>query len=246
MAEFDRRFATAQNRTDAGVADYDAGLRAFMLSVYNYMAVGVALTGAAAYGLYTYAMSSEAVFNAVFRGPMSLVLTLAPLGYGLYLIFRMNSMSTAGARNGFFIYAALVGLMLSTIFVMYSHQSIARVFFISSGMFAATSLYGYTTKRDLTGMGSFLMMGLFGLIIAMVVNMFFPSGPMQFAISVIGVLIYTGLAAYDTQKLKDVYLAHAGDEATLGHSAVRGALSLYLDFINLFLFMLRLMGDRRS
>ena len=244
MADFDRRFATTQPR--AGTVDYDAGLRAFMLTVYNYMAAGVALTGVAAYGLYSYALTSEAAFNAIFHGPLTMVLMLAPLGYGLYLIFRMNSMTTTGARNGFFLYATLVGLMLSTIFVMYAHQSIARVFFISAGMFAATSLYGYTTKRDLTAMGSFLMMGLFGLIIAMVVNMIFPSGPMQFVISVLGVGIYTGLAAYDTQKLKDVYLAHAGDAASLGHSAVRGALSLYLDFINLFLFMLRLMGDRRS
>ena len=244
MAESDRRFATVQSRTDTGT--YDAGLRAFMLSVYNYMAVGVALTGAAAYGLYAYAATSQAVFNTVFHGPVSLMLMLAPLGFGLYLIFNMQNMSATWARNSFFIYAALVGLMLSSLFVMYSHQSIARVFFISAAMFGTTSLWGYTTKRDLTAMGSFLMMGLFGLIIAMLVNWFLQSTALQFAISVIGVLIYTGLAAYDTQKLKDVYVAYAGDAAALSHSAVRGALSLYLDFINLFLFMLRLMGDRRS
>ena len=244
MAETDRRFAPAQARSSA--ASYDAGLRAFMLSVYNYMAVGVTLTGVTAYGLYAYAMSSPAVFEAVFHGPLAMVILLAPLGYGLYLIFRMQSMSAAAARNGFFIYAALVGLMLSSLFVMYSHQSLARVFFISAGMFAATSLWGYTTTRDLTGFRSFLMMGVFGLLIAIVVNAIWPSGPLQFAISVMGVLIYTGLAAYDTQKLKDIYVTYAGNAEALGQSAARGALSLYLDFINLFLFMLRMMGDRRS
>jgi len=186
------------------------------------------------------------VFESVYHGPLRLVLALAPLGYGLYLIFRMDAMSVTGARNGFYIYAALVGLMLSFLFVAYTQQSIARVFFVTAAMFGATSLWGYTTKTDLTSMGSFLMMGLIGVIIATLVNVFLQSTALQFALSVMGVAIFTGLTAYDTQKLKDVYETYAGDEVALGRSAIRGALSLYLDFINLFLYMLRFMGDRRN
>ena len=244
MAEPNRRLAAVGGRADR--VAYDEGLRSFMLSVYNYMAAGVALTGVAAYGLYAYAASSPAVFQAVFHGPLAVVLMLAPLGYGLYLIFRMDAMSVTGARNGFFLYAVLVGLMLSFVFVAYTHQSVERVFFISAAMFGATSLWGYTTNRDLTSFGSFLFMGLIGVIIAGLVNLFFQSSALQFALSVMGVLIFTGLTAYDTQKLKNVYETHSGDGTALGRSAVRGALSLYLDFINLFLYMLRLLGDRRS
>jgi len=244
MAEPNRRLAAVGGRADR--VAYDEGLRSFMLSVYNYMAAGVALTGVAAYGLYAYAASSPAVFQAVFHGPLAMVLMLAPLGYGLYLIFRMDAMSVTGARNGFFLYAVLVGLMLSFVFVAYTHQSVERVFFISAAMFGATSLWGYTTNRDLTSFGSFLFMGLIGVIIAGLVNLFFQSSALQFALSVMGVLIFTGLTAYDTQKLKNVYETHSGDGTALGRSAVRGALSLYLDFINLFLYMLRLLGDRRS
>jgi len=244
MADINRRVAQARTRTDD--LTYDAGLRAFMLSVYNYMAIGVGLTGVAAYGLYAYAASNPAVFEAVFHGPLALVITLAPLGYGLYLIFRMHAMSVTGARNGFFIYAALVGLMLASLFVVYTHQSIERVFFITAATFAATSLWGYTTKSDLTGFGSFLTMGLIGIMIAMVVNFFLQSTALQFAVSIMGVGIFIGLTAYDTQKLKDVYESYSSDGTALAHSAVRGALTLYLDFINLFLFLIRLMGDRRN
>jgi FtsH-binding integral membrane protein len=210
------------------------------------MAAGVALTGVAAYGLYSYAMSNPQVFAALFKGPAHLVLVFAPLLFGMYLIFRLHAMSVSTARTSFFIYAALIGLMLSSLFVAYSAQSLARVFFISSAMFGTTSLWGYTTRRDLTGFGSFLLMGLFGLIIAMVVNIFMASTALQFAVSVLGVFIFAGLTAYDTQKLKDVYLTNAGDELALGQSAVRGALTLYLDFINLFLMLLQLMGSRRD
>jgi len=244
MAEPNRRMATVGGHTDR--VSYDAGLRAFMLSVYNYMAAGVALTGVAAYGLYAYAASSPAVFQAVFHGPLAMVLMLAPLGYGLYLIFRMHAMSVTGARNGFFLYAVLVGLMLSFVFVAYTHQSIERVFFVTAAMFGATSLWGYTTQRDLTSLGSFMIMGLIGVIIASLVNFFLMSTALQFALSVMGVIIFTGLTAYDTQKLKNVYETQSGDGTALGLSAVRGALSLYLDFINLFLYMLRFMGDRRN
>jgi len=244
MAETNRRIGPVAARTDS--VTYDAGLRSFMLSVYNYMAIGVGLTGLAAYGLYAYAATNDAVFQAVFHGPLAIVILLAPLLYGLYLIFRMQAMSVSAARNGFFIYAALVGFMLSSLFVAYTHQSIERVFFVTAAMFAATSLWGYTTKRDLTSFGSFLSMGLIGVVIAMVVNMFLQSTALQFALSIMGVFIFTGLTAYDTQKLKDVYVTYSSDGTALAHSAVRGALSLYLDFINLFLFMLRFMGDRRN
>lgn len=244
MADLDRRLATAQSRTDD--ISYDAGLRSFMLGVYNYMAVGVGLTGAAAYGLYAYAASNPDVFATVFQGPLRFVLIFAPLLYGFYLIARMHTMSVTGARNGFFLYATLVGLSLSFLFAVYTGQSIARVFFISAAMFAGMSAWGYTTKRDLTGMGSFLMMGLIGIIIASLVNFFLVSSAVQFAISVIGVVIFAGLTAYDTQKLKDVYETVSGDAIAIGHASVRGALSLYLDFINLFIMLMRLFGDRRS
>ncbi len=244
MADLDRRLATTQTQTET--LSYDAGLRSFMLGVYNYMAIGVGLTGVAAYGLYAYAASNPDVFATIFQGPMRLVLIFAPLLYGFYLIYRMHTMSVTGARNGFFLYALLVGLSLSFLFAAYTHGSIARVFFISAGMFAGTSLWGYTTKRDLTGLGSFLMMGLIGIIIASVVNIFLASSAMQFAISVIGVGVFAGLTAYDTQKLKDVYAGVAGDVTAIGHASVRGALALYLDFINLFVMLMRLMGDRRG
>ena len=243
MADTRRNLSAVGARTD-GVS-YDAGLRSFMLSVYNYMAIGVGLTGVAAYGLFAVADSNPEVFKAVFHGPLAIVLLLAPLGYGFYLIFRMHTMSAVGARNGFYIYAVLIGLMLSSLFVAYTQQSLARVFFITAATFGATSLWGYTTKRDLTSLGSFLLMGLIGVIIASVVNMFLQSSGLQFALSVMGVAIFTGLTAYDTQKLKIVYETYAHDGTALAQSAVRGALSLYLDFINLFLYMLRFMGDRR-
>jgi uncharacterized protein len=243
MAELDRRLATAQSQT--GELSYDAGLRSFMLGIYNYMAIGVGLTGAAAYGLYAYAASNPAVFQAVFQGPLRFVLIFAPLLFGFYLIARLHAMSVTTARNSFFVYATLVGLSLAFLFAVYTGQSIARVFFITAGMFAATSAWGYTTKRDLTGFGSFLFMGLIGIIIASLVNLFFASSALQFAVSVIGVFIFAGLAAYDTQKLKDVYETVSHDEQAIGHASVHGALTLYLDFINLFVMLMRLFGDRR-
>jgi uncharacterized protein len=247
MADYDRRLAAVQSGTGSRTDDvtYDAGLRSFMLGVYNYMAAGVALTGAASYGLYAYAASNPDVFAAIYQGPMRLVIMFAPLVYGFYLIYRMNSMSVAGARNGFFLYATLVGLSLSFLFAVYSGQSIARVFFISAAMFAGTSAWGYTTKRDLTGFGSFLIMGLIGIIIASLVNLFFASSQLQWMISVLGVFIFAGLTAYDTQKLKDVYETVSGDATAIGRATVGGALTLYLDFINLFIMLMRLMGDRR-
>ena len=220
-------------------ADIDEGLRAYMLRVYNYMVTGLALTGAVAFVV----ASTPAVFNAIFGSPLVWVVILAPLGMVFFLSARMHKMSFAGAQIAFWIFATLMGLSLASIFVVYTGESIARVFFITAATFAGMSLYGYTTKRDLTGWGSFLFMGLIGIIIAMVVNLFIQSTMVQFVISVLGVLIFTGLTAYDTQKIKEMYVAVDGSEVA-GKKAIMGALRLYLDFINLFLMLLHLFGSR--
>lgn len=231
-------------QTSGQVTEVDVGLRAFMLRIYNYMAVGLGLTGVVAY-----LVASSPTLLAFFFGNQLLFWTavLAPLGIVFYMSARIQHMSAAQAQSVFWIYAALNGISLASIFLAYTGTSIAKVFFITAGTFAAMSLYGYTTKRDLTGMGSFLFMGLIGLILASVANIFFASPGLSFVISVVGVLIFVGLTAYDTQKLKSIYLsgieAH-GSEAVL-KTSILGALSLYLDFLNLFIFLLRFMGDRR-
>ncbi|MCP4327644.1 MAG: Bax inhibitor-1/YccA family protein [Alphaproteobacteria bacterium] len=217
----------------------DEGLRSYMLRVYNYMASGLALTGIVAFAF----SSSPTLMQAVFGSGLMWVAILAPLALVFFLSFRINSMKPSTAQAVYWIYAALMGIALSTIFIAYTQTSIARVFFITAGTFAALSIYGYTTKKDLSGWGSFLFMGLIGIIIAAVVNMFLASSALQFAISVIGVLVFTGLTAYDTQQIKNMY--YEGDEAgTATKKAVMGALRLYLDFINLFLMLLRLFGGR--
>lgn len=226
-------------RTDAAAAGIDAGLRQYMLRVYNYMTGGLALTGIVAYVVG----HSPTMLNAIYGTPLAWVVMLAPVGIALAFGFAINRMSAATAQIIFWVFAALMGLSLSYIFVAYAGASIARVFFITAGTFAAMSLYGYTTKRDLTGFGSFLIMGLIGIIIAMVVNMFLASAALDFAISVIGVLIFTGLTAYDTQRIKSSY-SEADDHQIGTKKAVMGALNLYLDFINLFLMLLRLFGNR--
>lgn len=224
----------------AQAAQIDAGLRQYMLKVYNYMASGLALTGVMAYGLTL----SPAAMQLVFGTPLKWVVMLAPLGFVFFFSAKINSIKASTAQTLFWAFAALMGLSLASIFVVYTGTSIARVFFITAGTFAGMSLYGYTTKRDLSGMGSFLMMGLIGIIIASVVNMFIGSAGMQFVISVIGVLIFTGLTAYDTQKIKSIYLESDGGEVQ-DKKAIMGALNLYLDFINLFIMLLHLLGDRR-
>jgi len=226
-------------RTDVG--QIDVGLRQYMLSVYNYMAGGLAVTGVIAFLV----ASSPALQQAVWTTPLRYVAMFAPIAVVLFFSFRIQKMSFGAAQLTYWIYAALMGVSLSFIFLAYTHTSIARVFFISAGTFAATSLYGYTTRRDLTGMGSFLFMGLIGIILASIVNMFIGSTALQFAISVIGVLVFVGLTAFDTQKIKEWYAA-ADDGATMGKKAIFGALTLYLDFINLFLMLLRLFGTSRS
>ena len=226
----------------------DQGLRAYMQKVYSYMAGGLALTGAAAVATFNMAVTSEGTLtafgNTIFHGPMMWVLILASLGIVMFLSFGIQRMSVVTAQLSFWAYATIMGMSFSSLGLVYTHGSIARVFFITAATFASTSLYGYTTKRDMTGFGSFLFMGLIGIIIASVVNIFLQSTAMNFALSVIGVLLFTGLTAWDTQQIKTMYYSTSG-EVALGKSAIMGALRLYLDFINLFMSLLRLFGDRR-
>ena len=230
----------AMSQGQAYAAGIDEGLRAYMLKVYNYMASGLALTGLVAYGLTL----SPAAMQAIFGTPLMWVVMLAPIGFVFFLGARIHAMKASTAQTLFWVYAAVMGLSLASIFVIYTGTSVARVFFITAGTFAATSLFGYTTKRDLSGFGSFLFMGLIGLIIASVVNIFLHSTGLQFVISVVGVLLFTGLTAYDTQAIKSIYAESDGTEVS-EKKAIMGALTLYLDFINLFLMLLRLFGDRR-
>jgi uncharacterized protein len=238
-----RNFPQSSTQSSAVI---DQGLRAYMLKVYNYMAGGLALTGATAIGTYSMAVDSSGAVTpfgqAVFSGPLMWMTMLATFGLVLFMSFRLHTLSAAAAQATFWIYAALMGVMFSSLGLVYTHGSIARVFLISAVAFGSLSLYGYTTKRDLTGMGSFLFMGLIGLVMASLVNMFFASSAMTFALSVIGVLVFTGLTAYDSQKIKETYFE--GDGSTvMSQKAIRGALTLYLDFINLFLSLLRLFGN---
>lgn len=240
MAQFDRNTTATRARTGAVI---DEGLRAHMLTVYNYMSIGLGLTGVLAYGTFRAAVANPALAQLMYGSPLKWVIMLAPLGMVMFLSFRINKMTAATAQLAFWAFAALMGISLSSIFLLYTGASITQVFFITAATFGSMSLWGYTTKRDLTGMGSFLMMGLFGIIIAMIVNMFMASSALGFAISILGVLIFTGLTAYDTQKIKTMY--YEGDSSeTMGKKAIMGALTLYLDFINLFLMLLRLLGNR--
>ena len=218
----------------------DVGLRTYMLRVYNYMAGGLALTGAVAY-----VGAVSGFYTSIAGTPMLWIVMLAPLAMVFFLSFRIQAMSLATAQLSFWAYAGLVGLSLSGIFLVYTGESIARVFFISAATFGATSLFGYTTRTDLSRFSSFLFMGLIGIIIAGFVNMFMASTALQFAISVVGVLLFTGLTAYDTQRIKDLYTA-GEDNVLTGKKAIMGALALYLDFLNLFLMLMQLFGNRRS
>jgi len=231
----------------------DAGLREYMLKVYNYMASGLALTGLVAYMLFQATAVTGPTGDIVgltnlgvslYTGPMMWIVALAPLGVVMYMSFGIRNMSASRAQTMFWVFAFLMGLSLSTIFLTYTQASIARVFFITATTFGAMSIYGYTTKRDLTAMGSFLFMGLIGIIIASIVNIFMQSSMMYFVISVLGVLIFVGLTAYDTQKIKNMYMAYDSGEVS-AKKAIMGALTLYLDFINLFIMLLRLFGTRR-
>ena len=250
MAEFDR--PTIAARPEAGLA-IDEGLRAYMLRVYNYMGIGLVVTGLVAYLTYTQSFVEQGgqivgytqLGSVLFGSPLQWVIMLAPLAFILVLSFGINKLSTGTTQILFWAFAAVMGVSLASIFAVYTGGSIAKVFFIAAAMFGGMSVYGYTTKRDLTSIGSFLVMGLWGLIIASIVNLIWPSGVLGFAISVIGVFIFLGLTAWDTQKIKESYSeGHAADVLTKG--AIMGALSLYLDFLNLFLMLLRLFGNQRN
>ncbi len=255
LRNFNTRATTGAVRADASI---DEGLRAYMIRVYNLMALGLAITGMAALGFFSVATTGDAAAGVaqireglyltqigvtVWTTPLKWVVMLAPLAMVFFLSFRVHKMSVSAAQTTFWAYAALVGLSLSTVFLVFTSESIVRTFFITAASFGALSLWGYTTKRDLSGMGSFMVMGLFGLIIAMVVNMFLQSSALQFAISGIGVLVFAGLTAYDTQAIKEMYY-EGDDDVIAGRKAIMGALRLYLDFINLFMFLLQFLGNR--
>ena len=216
----------------------DAGLRAHMLRVYNYMAAGVGLTALIAWVTY------QMIGPALLQSPLMWIFILAPLAIVFFISAKINTLQAATARLLFFVYAALVGVSLSVLFHIYTQSSITRVFFVAAAMFGALSLFGYTTRRDLSGLGTFLFMGLIGVIIAAVVNLFLRSSELDWLISIVGVGVFAGLTAYDTQRIKAMYDI-GDDEHSAGRKAVMGALSLYLNFINLFMMLLRLSGGRR-
>ena len=233
----DRRYVT---QAGAAAADIDVGLRQYMLKVYNYMTGGLVLTGVIAY----FVANSPTILRAIYGTPLQWVVILAPLGFAMLFGFKIQSMRASTAQLLYWVFAAVMGLSLSYIFLAYTGASVARVFFITAGTFAGMSLYGYTTKRDLAAMGSFMFMGLIGIVLASLVNIFIASSALQFAISVIGVVVFVGLTAWDTQRIKEMY--SAGDTSEMGtKKAILGAFQLYLDFINLFIMLLQLMGNRR-
>lgn len=236
--------------TSQFTAFYDTGLRRYLLAIYHYMTAALVMTGAVAY----FSAQSETFLNAMYlmdngaiygMRTMAFLVMFAPLALVMFLSFGLQRMSLLATQISYWIYAAIMGLSLSVVFLSFAGESIARVFFITAATFGVMSLYGYTTQRDLTGLGSFLFMGLIGLIIASLVNLFLKSSGLQFIVSVIGVLIFTGLTAYDTQKLKALYSRVSGDAEWQGKLAIMGALTLYLDFINIFLNLLNLLGERR-
>ena len=267
MAEFDRRYAQAgaSASTHTGVV-VDEGLRAYMLTVYNYMAAGLVFTGLVAYFLFTLTVTGDAKLAAktaagmpavlksgqyltplgvtLYLSPVKYVLMFAPIAMALFLSFRIFSMGVAAAQASFWIFAGLVGASMSVIFLIFKLGSIANVFFITAAAFAGLSVFGYTTKRDLSGMGTFLMMGVIGIFIAMLVNLVLQSSMMTMIISSIGVLLFAALTAYDTQQIKDGYYEYVGDAALASKGAIMGALQLYTDFINMFQFALNLFGER--
>lgn len=232
-------------------ADVDSGLRSYFLQIYNYMASALLLTGLVAYFGSNSPALIAILYNANEAGQITglsgagWLVALAPIGVSLFFGFKLQSMSIGAAKALFWGFAALMGLSLMSLFLAYTGASIARVFFITAITFGGMSLYGYTTQRDLTGFGSFLIMGAWGLFVGFIVNMFLQSTGFQFVLSAIGVLVFTGLIAYDTQNLKRMYYQMSGGADMLAKASIMGALQLYLDFINLFIMLMRLVGDRR-
>ena len=234
----DRKY---MNVAQAEAAQIDMGLRQYMLRVYNYMASGLALTGIVA----LLVASSPAAVQMIFGTPLKWVIMLAPIGLVFFLGAKIHSMQSSTASALFWVYSALMGASLASVLLVFTGESVARTFFITAAAFGGLSLYGYTTKKDLSGFGSFLIMGLIGLMIASIINIFLASSMMQFVISAAGVLIFAGLTAYDTQTIKEMYW-EGNDEETSSKMAIMGALNLYMDFINLFIFMLQFLGVRRD
>lgn len=257
MAQLDNRSTYAGSAQRTGVA-VDEGLRSYMLGVYNYMTAGVALTGIVAYAMTFLtttvdpALAVAKLGNGVmltefgrtlYGTPLAYLVMLAPLAFVFFLSFRVHKMSVSAAQTAFWLFAAVMGLSLSSIFLRYTGQSITQIFFVTSAAFAGLSLWGYTTKKDISGWGSFLIMGVVGLIIACLVNIFLQSSALQFAVSAIGVLVFAGLTAYDTQHIKETYFVVRDNAELAAKSAIMGALNLYLDFINMFTSMLSLFGN---
>lgn len=241
--DYDRQ---TMSRSQADVAQYDVGLRQYMLGVYNHMVAALAFTGLVAFGTTLLAVQDGQLTqfgHAVYASPLKWVVMLAPIGMVFLLSARVAHMSLASARISFYVFAALMGLSLSSVFLVYTGESIARVFFITAAAFAGLSLYGYTTKKDLSGVGTFAIMGVFGILIASIVNIFLGSTMLQFIISAGGVIVFSALTAYDTQNIKEMYNEIDGSDIA-GKKAIMGALRLYLDFINLFIFLLQLLGNR--
>jgi FtsH-binding integral membrane protein len=236
------RAVDARARTGASAEYVDEGLRAYMLQVYNYMGLGLAITGLVAFIV----ASTPALYQPIFGTPLKWVVMLAPLGFVLALSMGIQRFSVVTAQILFWTFAAVMGLSLASIFLVFTGESIARTFFITAAAFGGLSLYGYTTKRDLSAFGTFLVMGLIGLVIAMVVNIFLQSSALQFAVSVLGVFIFAGLTAWDTQRIKNVYFEVQADATATAKAAITGALTLYLDFINLFMFLLQFLGQQRN
>jgi FtsH-binding integral membrane protein len=247
MADYDNRLA--RGASGAAVAVVDEGLRAHMLRVYNYMLVGLLLTGVTAWATANTSLRELFFHVNPATGMMGMtglgwIALFAPLAMVFFLSFSIQRMSVAAAQGTFWLYAALVGIGIAPILWIYTGASVALTFFVTAATFGAMSLWGYTTKADLSGMGSFLFMGLIGIIIASLANFFFQSAMINWVVSILGVVIFTGLTAYDTQYIKEMYVAN-DDGTVAGRKAIMGALKLYLDFLNLFLFLLRFMGNRR-
>jgi len=261
MSDFDRNASArwGQGVARAGRAEIDQGLRTYMLGVYNNMVVGLALTGLVALGVHMFTVTSDPSLAvapmgklyltsfgaALYLSPLKWVVMLLPLGFVFFFSFRINQMSASSARMLFFAFAAAMGLSLSAVLLVFTGTSVARAFFVTSAAFAGLSLYGYTTKRDLSAFGSFLVMGLIGLVIASLVNLFVQSTAFQFGLSILSVLIFSGLTAWDTQSIKEMYFADDDYEVATKKS-VNGALMLYLDFINIFQSLLYLTGSRNE
>jgi uncharacterized protein len=228
------------------VAEYDAGLRAYMLGIYNHMTLGLAISAVVALGAFTLAGSNPSVAHALYVSPLKWLIMLAPIGFVMFMSFRVAQASYPTLLAMFWAFAAVMGLSLSTLFLVFKIGSIVQVFFVTAAAFGGLSLYGYMTRRSLSAMGSFMAMGLVGLIVAMLINLFVQSSAFQFALNLIGVVIFAGLIAWDTQRLKDSYDQVAQDGTLMAKYSLLGALTLYLNFINLFQFLLSIMGNRNN